>query len=316
MEHVFVSYVRENQMCIERLCYSLRSHGLKVWLDRDEIPLGRRWRAAIRQAIQQGSYFLACFSKEYSTRHRTYMNEELTIAIDELRKRPYETSWFIPVRLSDCTIPDREIGGGESLADLQWVDLFEDWDVGISKILQSINLRRDPFRISKAYTKLPINDISGRDVISTMADTLVALKPNLTSNRYKIRVDGLLEAVRFNCAVAHKKFDSGYFWFDLDLGVLLNQGEEFVRKVECRMVDSFCGDTEYWGVGQPTPTDQLCIEVVFPMERICTSFKGTEAYGQDILLASIQPAMVGRNTLRWVVEKPEFMHSYKLIWEW
>jgi hypothetical protein len=31
---------------------------------------------------------MACFSKEYNERDETYMNEELTIAIDKLRKRP------------------------------------------------------------------------------------------------------------------------------------------------------------------------------------------------------------------------------------
>ena len=148
MEHIFISYVRENQENVDRLCSALGSYSLKVWLDREDILPGRRWCTAIRHAIQQGAYFLACFSKEYSTRQRTYMNAELALAIDELRKRPYETSWFIPVRLADCIIPDREIGGGESLADLQWVDLFQDWDAGIRKILQCVTLRRDPFRIS------------------------------------------------------------------------------------------------------------------------------------------------------------------------
>lgn len=316
MEHIFISYVRENQESVDRLCSALGSYCLKVWLDRKDILPGRRWRTAIRHAIQQGAYFLACFSKEYSTRQRTYMNEELALAIDELRKRPYETSWFIPVRLADCIIPDREIGGGESLADLQWVDLFQDWDAGIRKILQCVTLRRDPFRISNGYTKLTINDVSGKDVIGTMVDTLVALKPNLTSNRYKIRVDGRLKAAKFNCAVTHRKFESGYDWFDLDIGMSLNPGEEFVRKVECWLVNSFCGDTEYWSVGQPTPTDRLCVEVVFPIERICTSFKGIEEYGQDVPMAATQPTMVGQNTLRWVVEKPRFMHRYKLVWKW
>ena len=66
------------------------------------------------------------------------MNEELAIAMDELRLRPTERIWFIPVLLSDCDIPDRQIGGGESLCDIQWVSLHEDWDAGISRLLSVV----------------------------------------------------------------------------------------------------------------------------------------------------------------------------------
>ena len=31
-------------------------------------------------------------------------------------------------------MPARSIGGGETLLDLQWVNLFDDWQAGISKI--------------------------------------------------------------------------------------------------------------------------------------------------------------------------------------
>lgn len=66
------------------------------------------------------------------------MNEEITLAIEELRQKPPDRSWFIPVLLSDCEIPDREIGPGETLRDLQWVHLFEDWEGGLEKIRKVI----------------------------------------------------------------------------------------------------------------------------------------------------------------------------------
>jgi len=66
------------------------------------------------------------------------MNEELTVAIEELRQRPSGKSWFIPVRLDECDIPDRKIGGDEKLTDLQRVDLFPDWDSGVRRILQAM----------------------------------------------------------------------------------------------------------------------------------------------------------------------------------
>ena len=87
MAHVFISYVRQNQDVVDKLTKELRARGVAVWLDRNNIDPGARWRDAIKRAIQSGNFFMACFSKEYSERDKTYMNEELTLAMDELRER-------------------------------------------------------------------------------------------------------------------------------------------------------------------------------------------------------------------------------------
>lgn len=123
MRYAFISYVHENQEAVFKLCDDLRDHGIQIWLDREQIKPGRRWRSAIRQAIQDGAFFIACFSDEYNARERSFMNEELTLAIEELRLRPTNRSWFIPVTFSPNAVPDRDIGAGETLRDLQWVNL-------------------------------------------------------------------------------------------------------------------------------------------------------------------------------------------------
>ena len=138
MDKVFVSYVNENFQMVDMLYQELDSCGIQVWLDRNNIAPGLRWREEIRRAIQQGAFFIACFSQEYDGRDKTYMNEELTIAIEELRQRRTDSAWFIPVKLSECEIPDRDIGGGDTLRDLQHVNLYEDWDNGIRHILKVI----------------------------------------------------------------------------------------------------------------------------------------------------------------------------------
>ena len=138
MNGVFISYVKENKKAVCEFYQNLKSHDINVWLDRNEIDPGARWKHAIRKAIREGAYFVACFSKEYNDRDKTYMNEELIIAIEELRQRPNDRIWFIPVKLNDCEIPDRNIGGGETLQDLQYVNLYEDWDSGIQRILKVV----------------------------------------------------------------------------------------------------------------------------------------------------------------------------------
>lgn len=66
------------------------------------------------------------------------MNEELTLAIEELRQRPADQSWFIPVLLNECEVPKRRIGASESLQSIQYVCLYENWEKGIEQILSVI----------------------------------------------------------------------------------------------------------------------------------------------------------------------------------
>ena len=136
--HVFISYVREDSEIIDRLCQYLKAAGIKVWLDREKIEPGIQWKQAIRRAIQSGTFFVACFSNNYNTRQKTYMNEELTLAIEELRQRSTDKSWFIPVKLDRCEIPDRPVGAGETLQDINYIELYENWNTGIKRILDVI----------------------------------------------------------------------------------------------------------------------------------------------------------------------------------
>ncbi len=139
MSNAFISYVYENAKAVDMLYHALTSRGISVWLDRNDIDPGVRWKQAIRQAIQTGSFFIACFSKEYNERSETYMNEELIVAIEVLRLRSIDDGWFIPIMLNECEIPTRNIGGGETLKDLQRINLHNNWDVGIQKIFKVIS---------------------------------------------------------------------------------------------------------------------------------------------------------------------------------
>ena len=64
------------------------------------------------------------------------MNEELMLAVDELRQYSIDRPWFIPVLLSECNVPALSIGGSQTLLDFQWVNLYSDWDSGVQKLLR------------------------------------------------------------------------------------------------------------------------------------------------------------------------------------
>lgn len=156
--HVFISYVREDSRTVDSLAERLKAFGISVWLDREQIAPGRRWKDVIREAIADGAFYIACFSQNYAARSRTYMNEEMTLAIDELRQRPQNTTWFIPVSLDGTLAPNRSIGGGETLHSLQHVDLRADWEWGVQQILLVIRpeaMQPVEIRTSKASVIVP-----------------------------------------------------------------------------------------------------------------------------------------------------------------
>src|SRR4051812_48198716 len=101
MSHVFISYVRQDSEVVEHLCNDLGHRGVSFWIDRRDIRPGTRWKLAIRKAIREGDFFLACFSRAYIERSSTYMNEELTLAIETLRQKASDQAWLIPVLLED-----------------------------------------------------------------------------------------------------------------------------------------------------------------------------------------------------------------------
>jgi hypothetical protein len=133
----FISYLREDADQVTRLRRALEENGIDVWQDTNSLVPGRRWKDEIRKAITGGDFFLACFSETLGKRARTYMREEIRVAIEELQMRPHDRSWFISILLTPAEIPDFSIGRGETLRDLHWVDLHADWDKGISSLLRA-----------------------------------------------------------------------------------------------------------------------------------------------------------------------------------
>jgi len=212
MAHVFISYVHENQEAIDRLYADLTRHGVSIWLDKSNISPGENWRQAIGRAIREGAFFIACFSREYSARSTTYMNEELALAIEMLRQRPADRSWFIPVRLNECEIPDQDIRPGEALQDIQWVDLYNDWSDGIQSILDVTqpmlgsgeDLLRELDVAEVRILRGLVGEVWGRHLRSYKNDY------------YRPRIEKLLR--------------EGYIRYDKDKGYFLEQrGREFMK---------------------------------------------------------------------------------------
>ncbi len=139
--HAFLSYVREDADVVDRLQRILVASGIAVWRDSSALWPGEDWRQKIRTAIADDSLaFIVCFSPASVTKAKSYQNEELLLAVEQIRLRPPGRPWLIPVRLGECDPPEYDLGAGRALSGLHRVDLFPDglWDVGVARLVQTV----------------------------------------------------------------------------------------------------------------------------------------------------------------------------------
>jgi len=144
--HAFLSYVREDSGEVDVLQHMLEAAGIPVWRDTANLWPGEDWRAKIRGAITHDALvFIACFSSHSAARQKSYQNEELLLAIDQLRRRQPDDLWLIPVRFDDCAVADFELGAGRTLSSIQRADLFgTNRDLAAGRLVEAVQrlLRR------------------------------------------------------------------------------------------------------------------------------------------------------------------------------
>ena len=138
--HVFISYVREDSAAVDQLQEALEAAGIRVWRDTADLWPGEDWRAKIRSAITDDALvFLACFSSKSLARKTSYQNEELTLAIEQMRLRRPNEPWLVPVRFDDCEIPELNLGGGRSLSAIQRADVLPgSFDKGAERLTTAV----------------------------------------------------------------------------------------------------------------------------------------------------------------------------------
>lgn len=193
--HAFISYVREDRPSVDKLQRILDSAGIPVWRDTDSLWPGEDWKLKIRRAISSESLvFFACFSKNSNSRQSTYQNEELILAIEEMRKRPPGgTPWLIPIRFDDCEIPEYEIGAGRMLSSLQAVSLFgENQELSTSRLVASV------MRIlATAAPGMPVTAKMGDS-----SETVTQVKRILLDNSRRIELHDLVTGITNDCRSA------------------------------------------------------------------------------------------------------------------
>lgn len=131
----FVAYASEDGLAADRLCDALEQQGWSAWLDRRKLLPGQNWPRRIEDAIASSDCFIACFSTR-SVNKRGGFQAEVRYALDCARRVPLDDTFIVPVRLDDCRVPNRIQG------EIQYVDLFPDWNAGMQKVFGILESQR------------------------------------------------------------------------------------------------------------------------------------------------------------------------------
>ena len=122
--HVFISHSPRDALRASDLERALVAAGLRVWRPAASLRPGDDRQRKIRNTIENGTLaFLCCFSAGAAGKGECEWGE-LQLAIEEMRRRPPDEPWLIPVRFDDCEIPDVDLGGGRPMAGIWSADLF------------------------------------------------------------------------------------------------------------------------------------------------------------------------------------------------
>ena len=67
MHHSFVSYSRSDAAWVQQLVARLEQHGVRIWIDRRDIPVTVPWMDEVRDAITEADLFLCCDSPAFQS---------------------------------------------------------------------------------------------------------------------------------------------------------------------------------------------------------------------------------------------------------
>ncbi len=124
---VFLAYAAEDRAAAERLYRDLESRGFDPWMDARKLLAGQNWPRAIERAIDVSDFVVLCMSRRGVSKRGTFQ-AELRYALECARRVPLGETYLLPARLDDCRPPER------LAREVQWVDLFPDWDRGVARL--------------------------------------------------------------------------------------------------------------------------------------------------------------------------------------
>lgn len=121
---VFLSYASEDAEPARRICEALRTAGLEVWFDQNELRGGDAWDVEIRRRIRNCALFVPVISTNTEQRAEGYFRLEWKLAVDRSHRMSEDQAFLLPVALdgvaqTSMRVPDR-------FREVQWTRPSDD----------------------------------------------------------------------------------------------------------------------------------------------------------------------------------------------
>jgi tetratricopeptide (TPR) repeat protein len=100
---VFLSYAREDATAAQRVAEVLRSHGVEVWFDQNELRGGDAWDQKIRRQIGDCALFMPIISRNTQERGKGYFRLEWKLAVEQTHLMAEGMPFLAPVVVDDTT---------------------------------------------------------------------------------------------------------------------------------------------------------------------------------------------------------------------
>lgn len=118
---VFLSYASEDAAAALRLCTALRTAGVEVWFDQNELAGGDAWDAKIRGQIASCALFVPLISAQTQSRLEGYFRIEWKLAAARSHAMADERAFILPVVIDATRDADARVPA--EFRSVQWTRL-------------------------------------------------------------------------------------------------------------------------------------------------------------------------------------------------
>ena len=110
---------------------SLENSGFAPWMDKKKLLAGQNWPRAIEKAIRTADVFVPCYSRR-ALQKKGRFQSEVRFALKCSDLQPMESTFVMPVRLEDCTVP------AMIAESIQFIDLFPKAHEGVQQLAKAL----------------------------------------------------------------------------------------------------------------------------------------------------------------------------------
>lgn len=128
----FLSHSSVDKPFVRQLASDLKSHGIQVWLDEQNIKVGESIPEKISQGLAESDYFV--FITSESSVSSEWVKKELNSAlVTEVEKRAVHV---LPIKLDGSKVPN-------AIADKKYADFSSSYRNGLTELLQAMGVKDD-----------------------------------------------------------------------------------------------------------------------------------------------------------------------------